>query len=75
MAVGVVNGTGRVKNMHIRTKKLRALMAEHDMYSSDIGRLLERSAQTVRSWRCGARIIPQHTLALLELVLAKYRLK
>jgi hypothetical protein len=54
-----------------RTKRLRKLMKKHKLDASDIGRLLGREAQTVRSWACEypERTIPAPMLELLELKL------
>ncbi|HDR9259593.1 TPA: hypothetical protein QDB21_005615 [Burkholderia vietnamiensis] len=52
--------------MNKRTARLKEIMAEHELNAPAVGRLLDRSAQTVRIWRCEAKIIPEHTLAVLE---------
>jgi hypothetical protein len=56
-----------------RTKKLRKLMAAHKLSAKDTGAILNRSASTVRIWRCKdtQRPIPDHALALLESKLAE----
>lgn len=54
--------------MQNRTEKLRDVMAAHKLSADDVARLLNRTANTVRIWRCkdNRRIIPEHSLALLE---------
>lgn len=42
-------------------------MEQHKLNAPAVGRLLDRSAQTVRMWRCESKIIPDHTLTALEL--------
>ena len=42
-------------------------MEQHKLNAPAVGRLLDRSAQTVRMWRCESKIIPEHTLTVLEL--------
>lgn len=56
-----------VKEKSPRTVQLDALMNENKLDAVDVGRLLARSAQTVRMWRCESKIIPEHTLTVLEL--------
>jgi len=58
--------------MDKRTKRLRDLMAKHNMTAADVAELLDRSPQTVRVWRCkyDARTIPCDALRVLELTLA-----
>jgi DNA-binding transcriptional regulator YiaG len=55
-----------------RTEKLRALMSEHALSADDVAKILNRSAHTVRVWRCKyeARAIPPDALRLLEMTLA-----
>lgn len=57
--------------MNDNTKKLRALMQQHHLSAADVGRMLGRSAQTVRGWRVKntERPIPDNTLELLTLKL------
>ena len=56
-----------------RTTRLKDLMVEHKVTPQQVGKLLDRSTQTVRSWRCQweARTIPPHVLAVLEMKLAE----
>lgn len=42
-------------------------MTQYRLNAPDVGALLDRSAQTVRMWRCESKIIPEHTLTVLEL--------
>lgn len=51
-----------------RTDRLRALMAKYKLKAKDVGAILERSPQTVRSWSCAYvhRAIPEHALFKLE---------
>lgn len=60
-------------NQKERTKRLREIMRKHKLKAADVGRILDRSAQTVRSWRCAyeERAIPATSLRLLELEVAK----
>lgn len=54
-----------------RTERLCQLMFDHQVNSVQVGRILGRSAQTVRSWRCNYdRTIPSQLLRLLEHELA-----
>lgn len=56
-----------------RTERLRQIMARHKLSAQAVGDILDRSAQTVRGWRCkyDKRAIPVNELKLLELTLAK----
>lgn len=56
-----------------RTEQLHKLMADHGLTAEQVGKLLNRSAQTVRIWRCQSdgRTIPEHTLEVLKLKLAQ----
>jgi hypothetical protein len=58
-------------NKKQRTAKLRALMKDHNLSAADVGGILNREAQTVRSWSCKypQRAIPEALLELLELKL------
>lgn len=51
-----------------RTTVLLEIMRKHKLSAADVGGLLERSAQTVRAWRCknAGRIIPVNELKLLQ---------
>lgn len=54
------------------TKRLRVLMAEHDLKAEDVSALLNRTVSTVYHWRKkGGKVIPQELLELLELKLEK----
>lgn len=60
--------------MNTRTAELRRLMRAHDISAREAGELIGRAAKTVRDWRCTtdeARVIPEHTLAVLKLKLAE----
>lgn len=59
--------------MHKRTKKLRALMAQHELDYKQVAEMLGRSETTVSIWACknDGRVIPQMALDLLALKLAK----
>ena len=59
--------------MHDRTTELRQLMLERELSIEDVACLLNRTRQTVWSWRCrtGGRPIPVHALDLLKSKLAK----
>jgi hypothetical protein len=55
--------------MNARTAELRQLMRTHQLTAREAGKLIGRTAQTVRNWRCrtdDARTIPEHTLAVLK---------
>jgi len=56
-------------NQQDRTKRLREIMEEHSLNAPAVGKILDRSPQTVRSWRCAyeERAIPATSLKLLEL--------
>jgi hypothetical protein len=51
-----------------RTDTLRNIMTQHKLSAPEVGKLLRRSAQTVRSWTCAntQRTIPEHMLELLK---------
>jgi hypothetical protein len=55
-----------------RTEQLRQIMAIHKLTAPAVGKILDRSPQTVRSWRCkyDQREIPATLLRLLELEVA-----
>jgi hypothetical protein len=65
-ALGILNKIKMTKEN--RTKRLREIMAGHNLNAPDVGELLKRSPQTVRSWACAndQRAIPPHMLELLE---------
>jgi hypothetical protein len=50
-----------------RTETLRKIMEQHKLNAADVGKLLRRAPQTVRSWACANddRTIPEHMLDLL----------
>lgn len=54
--------------MNKRTAQLRQLMAQNNLSCRDVAEITGRTENTVRIWRCkhGARVIPEHTLRLLE---------
>lgn len=54
---------------HERTQRLRTLMRKHKLSAADVGRMLDRTPQTVRNWACANpdRVIPKTDLRLLEL--------
>ena len=54
--------------MNKRTQKLRALMKQNMLKAKDVAEITGRTITTVRIWRCKSseRIIPEHTLRLLE---------
>jgi hypothetical protein len=56
--------------MHNRTKRLRKLVAEHNLTPEDVGTMLGRTEMTVRIWMCKtdrSKVIPPQLLELLEL--------
>lgn len=54
-----------------RTTRLRAIMARHHLTARDVAELIDRETATVKIWRVGkTRIIPAHTLEVLEARLA-----
>lgn len=55
-----------------RTEKLKAIMAANNLSAPMVGKLLNRSAATVRIWRCkdDSRDIPAMALELLEIKVA-----
>lgn len=59
--------------MNPRTKRLRELMAAHKLDAAAVGKILDRTAQTVRVWRSrwDERTIPADALKVLELTLAQ----
>lgn len=61
--------------MHERTKRLRQLMAQHRLSALDVSKMVGRSEQTVRTWRCksenNSKVIPWQLLELLELKINK----
>lgn len=58
--------------MNERTKELIALMQEHNLSAADVGALINKSAQTVRVYRCKSedKIIRPNDLELLKFKLA-----
>ncbi|USZ80578.1 hypothetical protein MQ4_50 [Serratia phage MQ-4] len=58
--------------MDEKTKKLREIMAAHNLTNKAVGEILGRSDQTVRIWSCanGGRVIPDALLELLALKVA-----
>lgn len=60
------------KTMKTRNEQLRELMKRHRLTVEDVSRLIGRSPQTVRVWRCKypQREIPEHTLELLQMKVA-----
>lgn len=53
-----------------RRERLIELMDEHQLTCRQIGQWLDREPQTVRAWRSGNCPITDHTLALLEIIVA-----
>lgn len=62
-----------MKTMNSRTKELDSLMREHGKTARQVGELLGRTPHTVRVWRSRTadRIIPEHTLEVLRMKLAR----
>lgn len=58
--------------MKNNTAELLALIAQHNLSTKQIAKLLNREPQTVRHWRSktGFRVIPDSQLELLKLKLA-----
>lgn len=58
--------------MTSRTERLNSLMRDHKLTARQVGELLNRTPHTVRVWRSRTkdRVIPAHTLEVLELRLA-----
>jgi transcriptional regulator with XRE-family HTH domain len=56
----------RPRELDPRTARLFEIMEKNKLSLRDVGKLVGRSEQTVRIWRCEAKIIPLHTLAFLE---------
>ena len=52
-----------------RRDHLVRLMGRHRLTCEEVAWMLDRRPQTVRCWRSGYFPVPDHTLALLELVL------
>lgn len=53
------------------TRRLKALMTQHQLSCADVAALLNRATQTVAEWRCdNSRNISDGNLALLESKLA-----
>lgn len=59
-------------NQEQRTEELRKIMADHRLKAPAVGKILNRSSQTVRSWACKnrGRSIPETALRLLKLTVA-----
>jgi hypothetical protein len=60
--------------INARTKELRELMAAHDLNEKQVASMLDRTAMTVKIWRCqteDSKCIPAHMLELLRLKVAK----
>lgn len=62
--------------MNAKTKRLKAIMKDHDLSVEQVATMTERSATTVKIWKCKhpARVIPDHLLQLLELKVARKRI-
>lgn len=62
--------------MNTKTKRLKALMKAHDLTVEQVATMTDRSATTVKIWKCKhpARVIPDHILQLLELKVSKKRI-
>lgn len=56
-----------------RAKRLREIMTAHNLDAQAVGKMLGRSPQTVRVWRCRnpSRPIPTNELRLLEKLAAE----
>jgi hypothetical protein len=52
--------------MDKNTKRLHTLMKKHKLSCKQVGEILDRATMTIRIWRTGSRIIPSHSLKLLE---------
>jgi transcriptional regulator with XRE-family HTH domain len=56
---------------HSNTQRLKELMSQHELRISDVAKLLGRSPQTVKEWRCqNDNNISNNNLELLSLKLA-----
>lgn len=66
------NKNNKNTNMHDRTKKLHDVMSEHKLNTKHVAKLVNRSYNTVRIWRCKSenKVIPASMLRLLELELS-----
>ncbi|MDX0622852.1 hypothetical protein GOD54_23420 [Sinorhizobium medicae] len=52
---------------HANTQRLKELMSANNLRIADVARILGRSKQTVKEWRCAnARTISSNNLKLLE---------
>jgi len=58
-----------------RSIRVRELMGEVGWSCVEVGKMLGRSAGLVRSWTCGLREPPDHTVELLEYKAAELRSK
>ena len=56
-------------NPTARRDRLNLLAAEFKLSNAQIGRIVNRTPQAVRSWRSGRYQVPEPTLRLLELEL------
>jgi transposase len=57
---------GRPRERDPRTVRLFEIMESNSLTLRDVAKIVDRSEQTVRIWRCEAKIIPAHTLHFLE---------
>ncbi len=57
-------------SVHDRTKRLVAIMEQHQLTVGDVAGVLNVAEATVRIWRCKhpARVIPDRALQLLEVM-------
>lgn len=55
---------------HPRTTELFKIMADNNLSAEVVGALVGRTEQTVRIWRNGTKVIPEHTLAVLKMKVA-----
>ncbi|WP_167354199.1 hypothetical protein [Caballeronia fortuita] len=56
---------------HERTVRLLEIMRTRRLKSPDVAKMLDRSSQTIRMWRCESKIIPDHALTALEVAVAE----
>jgi len=53
--------------MHERTYRFRQIVARQGWSDTEVAAELGRTERTARAWRCGACVIPAHSLEMLEL--------
>jgi hypothetical protein len=70
---GLTPAKFHVERVHarLRRQRLNQIMENRRLTSGAIGRILNRTPEHVRAWRCGTAPMPPEMLRLLELELER----